>query len=79
MKDDFVSDLKIAFWSIMGFEAVAFISSFLLCGLIWIQHDSQKALKLFILLMLLFHIISMYLFLKSLLLSRRKRREWNAG
>ncbi len=79
MKNEFFNDLKLALIAIFGFELVAFFCSFLLGGLIWMQHDFQKASKLFILLMILFQLIAAYFVIKSLLLSKKKRREWNAN
>jgi len=76
-ENHFFTDIKIAFLAILGFEIVIFISSFFLCGLVWLQHDAQKSIRLFVLLMILFQTIAFYFFVKSLLLSRKKRREWN--
>lgn len=77
MKNNFFEDFKVAIIAVAGFELTAIGCSFFLSGLIWMLHDFHKATKLFVLLIILFQIIAAYLIVKSLLISRMKRREWN--
>ena len=75
LKKNFIEDLRVALIAISGFEIVAIGCDFLLSGLLWLQHGWEKSFRLFIFLFLLFQIIAIYLIVKSLLVTRKKRRE----